>query len=130
MSLTAEDRVEIVELVGRYNQAVDLRQAEAWADTFTEHGRFYAPPNRDVSGRDELIAMVESMGAPDAQHWTTNYVIDGDQDDAMMESDLIVFRDNGVGVRRKYLDTLQRVDGSWKFVLRNCVLHPSPPSEK
>ena len=130
MSLTPEDRVEIVELVSRYNQAMDLRQAEAWTDTFTEHGRFCAPPNRDVSGRDSLIAMVESMDAPDAQHWATNFVIEGDQDDAMMESDLIVFRDNGVGVRSKYLDTLQRVDGSWKFVLRNCVPHPSPPSEK
>ena len=130
MSLTPEDRVEIVELVSRYNQAIDLRQAEAWTDTFTEHGRFYAPPNRDVSGRDSLIAMVESLGAPDAQHWTTNFVIEGDQDDAMMESDLIVFRDNGVGVRRKYLDTLQRVDGSWKFVLRNCLAHPSPTNSK
>ena len=44
MPLTAGDRMEMIELVARYNHAIDSRDAEAWADTFTEDGRFYAPP--------------------------------------------------------------------------------------
>ena len=35
MSLTAEDRMQMIELVARYNHAIDSRDGEAWADTFT-----------------------------------------------------------------------------------------------
>ena len=66
MPLTAEDRMEMIELVGRYNHAIDRRDAEAWADTFTEDGRFHAPPNHDIRGREALIALSNPSARPAA----------------------------------------------------------------
>ena len=121
MPLTAEDRMEMIELVGRYNHAIDRRDAEAWADTFTEDGRFHAPPNHDIRGREALIAFIESFGSPGGQHWTTNFLIEGDDDDATMLVESIFVRGNEVGGRGKYVNTMKRVDGKWKFALRDCV---------
>ena len=66
MPLTAEDREEMIELVARYNHAIDSRDAEAWADTFTEDGRFYVPPKHDVRGREALVAFIGSFARPAA----------------------------------------------------------------
>jgi ketosteroid isomerase-like protein len=121
MPLTVEDRLEMITLVGRYNHAIDAREAEAWADTFTEDGRFFSPPRYDIQGRPDLIYFVESLGAPSGQHWATNFVIEGDKDNATMLADLFLIRGNKAGGRGKYINTLERVDGKWKFALRHYI---------
>lgn len=120
MPLTAEDRMEMIELVARYNHAIDSRDAETWADTFTEDGRFYAPPNHDVRGREALIEFIRSFGSPGGHHWTTNFEIEGDRDDATMLVESIFVRGNEVGGRGQYRNTMKRVDGRWKFAERDC----------
>ena len=78
MPLTAEDsRGDGRTGRTRYNHAIDSRDGEAWADTFTEDGRFYVPPNHDVRGREALIAFIGSFGPPGGHHWTTNFLVVG-----------------------------------------------------
>lgn len=120
MPLTVEDRLEMITLVGRYNHAIDARKAEAWADTFTDDGRFLAPPRYDIQGREALIEFVNSRGSPSSQHWATNFVIEGDDDDATMLADLLFIRGDVASGRGKYINTMRRVDGEWKFALRHC----------
>lgn len=120
MPLTAEDREEMIELVARYNHAIDSRDAQAWADTFTEDGRFYVPPNHDVRGREALIAFIGSFGPPGGHHWTTNFLIEGDGDDATMLVESIFIRGGDAGGRGKYVNTMKRVDGRWKFAERKA----------
>ena len=120
MPLTAQDREEMIELVARYNHAIDSRDAQAWADTFTEDGRFYVPPNHDVRGREALIAFIGSFGPPGGHHWTTNFLIEGDGDDATMLVESIFIRGGDAGGRGKYVNTMKRVDGRWKFAERKA----------
>ena len=40
MPLSIEDQLDIMELMARYNHAIDGSQPEAWADTFTDDGVF------------------------------------------------------------------------------------------
>lgn len=120
MPLTAEDREEMIELVARYNYAIDSRDAEAWADTFTEDGRFYVPPKHDVRGREALIAFIGSFGPPGGHHWTTNFLIEGDGDDATMLVESIFIRGGDAGGRGRYVNTMKRVGGRWKFAERKA----------
>ena len=48
-------------------------------------------------------------------------MIEGDDDDATMLVESIFVRGNEVGGRGKYVNTMKRVDGKWKFALRDCV---------
>jgi SnoaL-like domain len=60
--LSAEDRLEILELLARYCWAIDCDDGPAWAATFTPDGVFHSLLlNRSFSGRDELIGMIETL---------------------------------------------------------------------
>ena len=51
MALTAEDKLEIMELVARYNHAQDQDDYDGWVDTFTEDGVFESPRSGTRGGR-------------------------------------------------------------------------------
>ena len=38
MALSADDRLDILQLIARYNHAIDFGQCDEWADTFSESG--------------------------------------------------------------------------------------------
>ena len=54
--LTADDYVEIQQLYAQYAHALDLGDAQAWADTFTSDGVF-----SDAKGREELVAFAKGF---------------------------------------------------------------------
>ncbi len=127
MPLTADDRMEMIELVSRYNHTIDNRDAAAWADTFTDDGVFKAEQRDDVRGREALRQMVTSLGDPGPRHWTTNIVIEpADDESANMTVDLAVLQGARVLITGRYINTLRRVDGRWKFALRHFL--PDPPA--
>ena len=68
MPLSIEDELEIMGLLARYNHAIDGRDAEAWADTFTEDGLFEG--SRDtVKGRAKLlIGVARGRKSVDKRH--------------------------------------------------------------
>lgn len=140
MSLTAADKIEIQELVSRYNRAVDSRDAEAWADTFTEDGVFESMRVGTHRGRAELVRFAEWFWTSDecapwrgGQHWATNFIIEGDGDHASLFCYHIMFMPaspdevNAV-IMAAHDDLLAKVNGSWRFTRRKVV--PWPPTER
>ena len=121
MPLSLEDQLDIMELMARYNHAIDSSQPEDWADTFTEDGVFEGSA-MTVRGREEMLAFVRNRDQSNPiRHWNNNILIDGDGDDATAKVYLVTFDVTGppeVRVSGMYHDTLKRVDGQWKFTHR------------
>jgi ketosteroid isomerase-like protein len=109
--------------LGRFCQALDSRQFEAWAATFTPDGIF----NR-LHGRPAILDMIqhaELASQPDLrrQHAVTNSVIEVSGETATATSDLTMFSRVGDGPMTirlgRYHDRLARQpDGQWLFVER------------
>jgi uncharacterized protein (TIGR02246 family) len=128
MTLTPIDRVEIQDLVARYNKAIDTGDADAWAATFTKDGEFHGIVG-DFTGTEELAAFVRAYASEEqfadfasAQHWVTNMVVDGDSEHAEMFAHLMMVAPQADGGRiilvGHYEDTLRKVDGQWLFAER------------
>jgi len=118
MPLTVADRLAMIELIGRYNQAIDSRNGEGWADTFTTDGAFEMAGCKPIKGRAAPIALVDSMGnntPPPTRHWVTNFRFEGEGDEATMLADLAVLKQNVVVASGRYVNSMQRVEGEWKF---------------
>jgi len=119
MALTAADHLEILELVARYNHAVDSADAQARADTFTDDAVFESP-GRVLRGRADFLQPID----PDrrnGRHWVDNVVIEGDGNEARLHCYLMLIDVAGspkVRVTGVYEDTLRRVGGAWKFAHR------------
>jgi hypothetical protein len=130
--LSAVDRLEIRELIARYNWAIDTRDGLGVADTFTADGVFDGATI--FRGRDELIGFGELRHRPPAlpgvgaQHWTTNLVLDGNSQ--RVKARMYFIRENvdngsvSAGVLGYYNDELVKVDGRWLFASRRFRTWP------
>jgi uncharacterized protein (TIGR02246 family) len=127
-ALSAQDRVEMTQLVARYNHAADAGDAEAFADTFTPDGVFKKDGAPEVVGRDALVAMVRARVPGNARHWTLNLVIDGEGERATMLADFALLRENRIELSGRYRNELVKLDGAWKFARRELTTHPRPAS--
>ena len=132
MVLSSADRVEILDLIARYNHAIDRSDGPAWAATFVEDGLFEGSAGVPVRGRRALEEFAASghsrRGA--VRHLTDNVLIDGDGDRATLTAYLAMFR-VGSGLPELvrtgvYRDTLRRVDGRWKFAHRKFHIDVAP----
>ena len=56
MPLTTADTLEILDLIARYNHAIDSDDGEAYADTYTDDGVFQYPRG-SARGRRELAEL-------------------------------------------------------------------------
>jgi hypothetical protein len=130
MPLTIEDRLEITELVARYNHAVDSGDGDAFAGTFTDGGALDVGA-RVIEGRAALAAFAarlpENVRAP--RHIASNLLIDGDGDAgcATLSAYVQMFALTGdppcqvVAASGLYDDRLVKVDGRWHFERRVFV---------
>jgi ketosteroid isomerase-like protein len=134
----AEDRAEIEDLQGRYMFALDFKDADTYASTFTEDGVLdYGPV---AKGRDAIKKVVAAMGKRAAdqsaknaapgmgpvvgRHNITNIVIKIDGDKA--EGRAYWFHYSNNNPQRKaqidsfgnYEDEMVKVDGKWLFSKR------------
>ena len=127
MPLTAADRLEIMELVARYNWAIDHGNAEEWADVFTDDGKFVGYGELRAQGREALRAYIEKSKAAGhkKRHWTSGAIIEGDGNNARLQLYIMAI-DISEGIRPyimgEYDDTLVKVNGAWKFKVRNVTL--------
>jgi uncharacterized protein (TIGR02246 family) len=126
MPLTVEDRMDIQDLLARYNHAIDGGDAETWAATFTPDGTFTSGSNA-FQGREQLTAFAKSFAERMAgtRHWVNNVVIDGEGDRATLRCYLHLLR-VGDGAAQtvstaRYQDELRRVDGAWRFAARTVI---------
>ncbi len=138
MPLTEADHREIVELVARYNWALDVtRNPAAVADCFTEDGVFVSGNGTGGRTRDGLREYfggggerLRPGGAPVLRHWTTNHLIDGDGNEATHSAYILLIALGEAGARIDrtgvYRDRLRRVDGRWLFAERQVSIDQYP----
>ncbi len=125
MPLSAADRMEITQLMARYNHAADGGDAAGFADTFTDDALFEGSA-ATARGREQLMGVIGAIPA-DARtrHWNNNALIEGDGDDATASVYLMriaLTAPPEVLASGVYRDTLKRIDGQWKFTHRK--VHP------
>lgn len=136
VNLSVADRLEIRELISRYNRAVDGGDPEAWADTFTPDGVFESLLVGTFRGRDELLAFAREFGRDSrysqwtgGQHWIGNLIIEGDTDRAEVFSYHLMFVPEEATVRGVLMaaheDIVVRSEPGWRFERRKLV--PWPP---
>ena len=133
MPLNAEDRSEIMMLAGRYSQALDLGDPEAWRDVWTDDGVMEMELQELWITGDSLWGLPANRDpeAPVSRHQPSTFVIDGDGDQATMSSYVTVVRASGshnpfgdpakIVFQGRYEDRLQRVDGAWKIAHRKII---------
>jgi uncharacterized protein (TIGR02246 family) len=128
MPLKPEDHLAILNLLSRYNHAIDLRNPDLWADCFTEDGEFDARPVTHCHGRAELHDFAaRSLGR--TRHWNTNVMVEGDGDRATSHLYLMTVTpgaDAKPGVTGVYTDQLVKQDGQWKIQKRHLVFEQPP----
>lgn len=127
MPLSLADRLDIQDLLARYNHAIDSADTATWAATFIADGTFTSG-GRTRTGTAELEAFAADFAArmPGSRHWNNNIVIEGDGDQARMSCYLQLLKTGNsepatLVTTAKYEDTLQRVDGTWRFTSRTVL---------
>lgn len=125
--------VAITNLVYRYAELIDAGDLAGVGELFT-HGAIDAGGAR-LEGRDAVTAMYSSVilyddGTPATKHVTTNLIVDVDEDSGTgtCRSYVTVFQylsDFPLQpvYQCRYLDSFERVDGEWRFKLREMVDH-------
>ena len=135
MTLTADDRSEIIVLAGRYSQSLDLRDPDGWRACFTDDAVMEMELQQLWITGDALWGLASGVTDDDddrvSRHQPSNFVIDGDGDEATMSSYCTVVsggsRDNPFGeparitFQGRYEDRLRRVDGAWKIAHRKII---------
>jgi hypothetical protein len=97
------DRIEIIEVLGRYARALESRDGETLATLFTQEGEVeafsrygqepYEPHNIGVSGRDQIRNMFANAAMPSGRgmhYLTTDHIVDIQGDEARLQAQFVV----------------------------------------
>jgi uncharacterized protein (TIGR02246 family) len=128
-STSTADRLDLHDLVARYNQAIDHHDPQAWADVFEDDGALVVNGELRAQGRKELFDYVERRrltGQPKLRHWVTNVLIDVCGDEATLKLYVMAF---DIGARLEvpyvmgeYEDLAVRRNGRWRFRVRRLTV--------
>ena len=121
MPTTIEDRDEILQLLDRYNHAVDRGDAEGWADTFAEGGVFDAM-GQVLTGRDALVGFASSVKG--VRHVVVNPLVDVHGDGAHVRAYLMLYAGGAIAMMGVYEDDLVRTPDGWRFAKRVFTVDP------
>ena len=128
------DRLAIDQLVaGDYPRALDARDWDAYAATYTEDGEI-ALGGQSAKGREAIKGFVGAL-PPDPRviHVISNlsYTIEGDTatGGAYWQDVGLVDGKPGVAAAGHYDDALRKVNGEWLFSKRSIVIDFQAPSE-
>jgi hypothetical protein len=128
MALTLEDRREIHTLYAKYNFALDLGNAEDWADCFTPEGSLQVR-GETTTGREALVAFARRSQARPVRvrHWNSNIMIEesaAGPGKASSKAYIFAMRLSGtprpIDFTGIYEDQLVKTPMGWKFVSRKA----------
>lgn len=133
MTLSAEDRLEILDLFARRAQLFDAGEAEGWAGLFTPDARLSIRPGPGIpavetGGHADLVALArkhydEMYTKRGIRHEVFNVVIESTETGARVMSYLMMLR-VGDGqpaqlvATGRYVDELARGAEGWRFTSR------------
>jgi hypothetical protein len=141
---TGDDVGQISQLMAKYSLALDDKDAQGWASTFTPNGIFHGG-GFCLVGRGDLAALVEKQAAqaaarppstaPKSHHVAAiGPIVYQDRNHATVHSFVMVVRDmarnstgGGLSVTGTYDDNLERVNGRWLFADR-LEISPGDPT--
>jgi len=124
-----EDRLAIFDLIARYSHTIDGRDYDAWIDCFLPDGILVSAMGTS-SGHTELRKFAANyenarVRMPNARHFMTNIAISIEDLAAKSRSYVQITTSDPKGVRvlftGQYDDTLNKVDGQWKFRERRGI---------
>ena len=130
MALTVGDRLEIMELVARYNLAADEKDVEATLAEYADDGvieGFYSTGRGKEAMRRDLPAIFEAEGTL-KRHLAPNLRIGGDGDVAEVSYVLLVVEGEerpAVGATALIRDELRKVEGRWLVARHHIGVDPS-----
>ncbi|MFI2367377.1 nuclear transport factor 2 family protein [Streptomyces sp. NPDC018833] len=118
------DRFAIREVIDRHQMYIDLRDADGYANLYTEDGR-YRSPFGSADGRDEIKAMfidlAEKGFTKGKRHMSGPAVIEANGATATARSWYWVAeteKEHAVYATGTYTDKLRKADGKWQIVQR------------
>lgn len=130
--LTADDRLDIMDLYARYAWSMDSGDMEAFEQTITEDARLVGI-GEDFVGREAIRSWEEAFlrdpGFPGTQHFYTNFVIRGTSEEASVRAYVArMYRTPGTSNCQMlwlgyYTDTCVKRDGIWYIHIK--APHPS-----
>lgn len=139
MPLTADDRLAITELLGRWNLYEDSGEARAWAELFTVDGTSISVSGKVLAGHRALEANAaarwEREDARRSAHWMGAVTITGTAERAYAEHYSVMISRNADGSPGLGLQThaVRRHDfvkenGRWRIFRRTISAVPNSDS--
>jgi hypothetical protein len=127
--LTADDRLDIMDLLARYAHAMDGTDPAAFLACFIPDAEMDIG-YRTVSGEAEMRAFADYFAAKPGRPWyhhITTIAIEGDAERARSRSYMLMTDLDGEGRTRHagcctYLDEFVKVDGRWLFARHTVVV--------
>ena len=95
--ITIEDKINIQELITKYNITLDTKNIDEWTNTWTEDGKWTAPFG-EAKGKTELKNMINQITnefASGKRHVSTNIIVED------------VSANNGLANARSYLTVIE-----------------------
>jgi len=123
VSLTAADRLAILDLVTRADEAATNRDADGYVALFTADAVLDGDQGQHA-GREALRAAVGPIWAgegPVTLHLTLNPVVEGDGDEAVVRSVMLIVSPAppaALHVAAAITQHLRREDGHWRIARR------------
>jgi ketosteroid isomerase-like protein len=130
MTLTADDRLAILEVIARYNRLADERDVEGTVALYTDTGYIDGDFSTGV-GPDGLRADLPGIFAMEGtlkRHISINHLIDGDGARATVRSLLLVVEGEtlpAVGATADITDELHKQDGRWLLARHHVAIDPA-----
>ncbi|MGE0388299.1 MAG: nuclear transport factor 2 family protein [Gammaproteobacteria bacterium] len=133
------DRDQIKELIARYAHAIAHARGDEVAAMFTEDGEFYtrylhpARPATEVRGHAALRRYMGGLKPGQAIPCIHNFVIeiDGDRAKSTCSLEVRTVADGRSFIGSGYYDdTLRRVDGQWRFAVRDATFFHFVPLDE
>ncbi|MCC6382996.1 MAG: nuclear transport factor 2 family protein [Dehalococcoidia bacterium] len=131
----ADDYVALHQLVDRYADAVNRRDADAWGACWAQDGTWDLGAGRQVTGRDAIVGLWKQLmgGLPFVVQIVHSGVVDSAGDTATARWYLTEYMHLPDGAKRMgvgvYRDDCVRVDGRWQFARRRYNLLYSGPAD-
>jgi len=127
----ARDKAAIVELIARYNFAIDHDDFQGWANCFAPAGIFDGMIGRFAAHAEleRFTAEVKKLTAttPNLRHYVTNILTEVSGDEARSRCFLLMTSTTKEGgtkvvIAGEYEDRLVKRDGRWLFLERKVHL--------